>query len=46
MIVLRQAETRGRADVGLLDSKHTFSSGDDYDPAAMGCSVLRVIREA
>jgi redox-sensitive bicupin YhaK (pirin superfamily) len=45
MIVLRQAETRGRTDIDWLDSRHTFSFGDYYDPAALGFSALRVINE-
>jgi len=45
MIVLKLAETRGRTEIGWLDSRHTFSFGDYYDPAAMGFSALRVINE-
>ncbi len=44
-IRIRRAADRGVSNLGWLDSRHTFSFADYWDPAQMGFSALRVIND-
>jgi redox-sensitive bicupin YhaK (pirin superfamily) len=45
MITIRKSDERGATKIGWLDSKHSLSFGEYYDPANESFGALRVINE-
>ena len=45
MIDVYRAETRGHTRLNWLDSRHSFSFGEYYDPERLGFRTLRVIND-
>jgi redox-sensitive bicupin YhaK (pirin superfamily) len=43
--IIHKAASRGTANFGWLDSKHTFSFGRYYNPERMGFGALRVLND-
>jgi len=43
--IIHKAESRGHADFGWLNSKHTFSFGQYYDPERIHFGMLRVLND-
>ena len=45
MLTIRKSNTRGAMKIDWLDTKHSFSFGNYYNPQFMGFGTLRVINE-
>ncbi len=45
MVTIRRGSERGRTELGWLDSRHSFSFGEYYDPSNMGHRTLRVLND-
>src|SRR5688500_11564755 len=45
MLTVRRAAERFHTEIGWLDSRHTFSFGEHYDPEHEGFRALRVIND-
>jgi redox-sensitive bicupin YhaK (pirin superfamily) len=45
MITIRKSADRGHTNIDWLDSRHSFSFGDYFDPQHMGFGPLRVIND-
>lgn len=43
--IIHRADSRGRANHGWLDSRHTFSFGDYYNPERVHFGMLRVLND-
>lgn len=43
--IIHRAESRGHANHGWLDSHHSFSFANYYDPSKMGFGALRVLND-
>ena len=43
--VIHKAETRGESRTSWLESRHSFSFNNYYDPKRMGFGTLRVLND-